>query len=160
MNQPKTYILLAVLLIASGIVWLGYRDTRHKNLVWATDRPILYTPIFYNRDSLMAYAERAFLQDDPEALAVTGAAAYNLRVFDRPALDSLPAITLDDADMMLLHSAWLGYQPAFTVIQYLHQLGLWHHSLPTRGSAAWARTAIISWTCWRRWASASGSFCR
>ena len=112
-------------------MWLGYQDKRHNNIVWVSDRPVLYAPIFYNADSLGSYIEVAFHEDDPEALCIAGTAAYNVRVFDKAALDTLPAVSLDDADIMLLRSAWLGYKPAFTVINYLNDLGLWHRSLPT-----------------------------
>ena len=64
-------------------------------------------------------------------MCIAGTAAYNLQVFDKAAQDSLPFISLEDADIMLLRSAWLGYAPAFTVIHYLDDLGLWSRSLPT-----------------------------
>ena len=119
------------LLIACAIVWLGYRDTRHNSIVWVVDRPVLYAPIFYSADSLNRYIEIAFHEDDPEALCIAGTSAYHLRYFDQAALDTLPAVPLEDADMMLLRSAWMGYKPAFTVINYLNTLGLWSHSIPT-----------------------------
>ena len=54
-----------------------------------------------------------------------------MQIFDKAAQDTLPFITLEDADIMLLRSAHLGYAPAFTIINYLDDLGLWSHSLPT-----------------------------
>ena len=119
------------LLLAYCLIWLGYHDRRHNRIQWVSNRPSLYTPIFYSADSLSYYIDLAFHSDDPEALTVAGTAAYNLRVFDRAALDSLPAVELDDADMMLWRAAQLGYEPAFTVIRFLYDLDLWQHSLPT-----------------------------
>ena len=131
MNHFKKYLCACFVLLAAAVVWLGFRDTRHNRLVWVPNRPTLYAPIFYSADSLYRYIDLAFHTDDLEALTVAGTAAYNLRVFDRAALDSLPAVELDDADMMLIYAAQRGYEPAFTVIGYLNALDLWHHSLPT-----------------------------
>ena len=119
------------LLVACCVVWLGYHDTRHNSIVWVSNRPVLYAPIFYNADSLYYYIDIAFHNDDAEALCITGTSAYHLRLFDKAAYDSLPAVPLEDADMMLWRAAQLGYEPAFTVISYLSALGLWHHSIPT-----------------------------
>jgi len=46
-------------------------------------------------------------------------------------MDTLPAVPLEDAAMMLLGAAWMGYAPAFTVIHYLDELDLWDYSIPT-----------------------------
>ena len=131
-NVASVVLGLLLLLWAALVVWLGYRDTRHNNtIVWAHHIPELYTPIFYNSDSLYHYIFVAYHEDDPEALCIAGTAAYNVQLFDKAAQDSLPFITLEDADIMLLRSAHLGYAPAFTIINYLEDLGLWSHSLPT-----------------------------
>ena len=127
----RLLVVLLALLLAGAVVWCGYHDTRHQSVVWAEHIPSLYVPTFYDSEALEYYISQAYHTDDPEALCVAGTAAYNLRVFDRQALDSLPAVELDDADKMLQAAAFLGYQPAFTVISYLHTLGLWHHSLPS-----------------------------
>lgn len=133
-NVASVVIGFLLLLWAALVVWLGYRDTRHNNTIaWAHHIPNLYTPVFYSADSLYHYIGIAYLQEDedPEAMCIAGTAAYNLQVFDKAAQDSLPFISLEDADIMLLRSAWLGYAPAFTVIYYLDDLGLWSRSLPT-----------------------------
>ena len=131
-NVASVVLGLLLILWAALVVWLGYRDTRHNNtIVWAHHIPELYTPIFYNSDSLYHYIFVAYHEDDPEALCIAGTAAYNVQLFDKAAQDSLPFITLEDADIMLLRSAHLGYAPAFTIINYLEDLGLWSHSLPT-----------------------------
>ena len=112
----------------------GFRAGRrgaHAGLYWVDDIPRLYVPVFYNADSLYYYIEKAYLLnvEDPEAMGVVGTAAYNLRLFDKRALDTLPAVSLEEADM-LLGAAWKGYYPAYTVIHYLDQLDLWCHSVP------------------------------
>ena len=126
----RLLVVLLALLLAGAVVWCGYHDTRHQSVVWAEHIPSLYVPTFYDSEALEYYISQAYHTDDPEALCVAGTAAYNLRVFDRQALDSLPAVELDEADIMLQRSASLGYAPAFTVIHYLDQLDLWHHALP------------------------------
>ena len=130
MNHHKVLLIAFGFLLAGIIVCLGYHDTSHDSIVWVKHRPSLYTPIFYNADSLHRYIDIAFHEDDAEALCIAGTAAYNLRVFDQAALDSLPAVPLEDADVMLLRAASLKYVPAFTVIHYLDRLNLWHHSIP------------------------------
>ena len=127
--------MFLIALILAGAFVSGYRAGRraaHAGMVWVDDIPSPYVPIFYNADSLNRYMDIAFCQkeEDPEAFAIVGTAAYNLRVFDKAALDTLPAVPLEDADMLLLGAAWKGYAPAFTVIHYLDQLDLWHHSIP------------------------------
>ena len=119
----------------AGAFVAGYRAGRnaaHAGMVWCDNIPSLYVPIFYNADSLYHYIDIAYLQEDEdlEAFAIVGTASYNLHFFDKRAHDTLPAVPLEDADMMLLGSAWKGYAPAFTVIHYLDQLDLWHHSIP------------------------------
>ena len=131
MNHIKTYLWALFFCFAGLIIWLGFRDTRHNSIVWCDHIPQLYAPLFYNEDSLLRYIDIAFHEDDAEALTIAGTAAYNLRLFDKAAWDSLPAVELEDADMMLLSAASMGYGPAFTVINYLEDLGLWSHSLPT-----------------------------
>ena len=92
--------------------------------------PTLSAPIFYSHDSLLHYARLAYETEDPEALCITGTSAYHLTLFDKAAADSLTPVSLDEADIMLLRSAELGYEPAFLIIHFLNQLGLWKHSLP------------------------------
>ena len=85
--------------------------------------------IFFNQDSLNAYAELAYLHDDPKGLFVTGAAAY-LRAQDPNFPDSCTTVSLDEADIMLLRAAELGYPDALNLIRCLDAHGQWHHSIP------------------------------
>jgi hypothetical protein len=85
--------------------------------------------IFYNYDSLMWYMERAYKDDDAKALFVTGAAAHLRHQGDMPD-SSLYTVPLDEADIMLLRSAQLNYQPAIDYIHCLYEHNEWSHSLP------------------------------
>lgn len=78
--------------------------------------------VFHNRDSLLYYAERAYLHDDPKGLFITGAAAY-LRIQDPTPFDSLGLTTVptEEADIMLNRAAELGNEDARKLIQCLHE---------------------------------------
>ena len=91
--------------------------------------PYFQTSLYYNNDSLMEYARRAYLEDDAAALCVTGAAAY-LHRNDSAARDTLSVVSLDEADIMLQRSAQLGCSDACRFIHYLDQMNLWKHSIP------------------------------
>ena len=85
--------------------------------------------IYYNDDSLMEYARRAFIDDDPAALYITGTAAY-LHAADSAARDSLSVVPLDEADIMLLRACELGNEKACTFIHELDKQGKWGHYIP------------------------------
>ena len=70
------------------------------------------------------------MHEDPVALAVAGAASYNVRLFDTPAFDSLPAVSLEEADILLLRAAQLHDPSALIYIRFLSDLGLWEHDIP------------------------------
>ena len=85
--------------------------------------------IYYNDDSLMEYARRAYLDDDPAALFITGAASY-LHAADSAARDSLSVVPLDEADIMLQHACEMGYEEACTFIHELDKQDKWEHYIP------------------------------
>ena len=99
-------------------------DAPHPDTV-----PYFANSLYYNNDSLMEYARRAYLDDDADALCVTGAAAY-LHMGDSAALDTLSVVPLDEADIMLIHAVELGSPDARRLIRYLEQVGLWTKSIP------------------------------
>ena len=101
-----------------------------ERLVYVDNIPRLSADIFYSRDSLLIYAQRAYETEDPEALCITATSAYHLRYFDTAAADSLTPISEEDASVMLLRACELGYEPAYIVLHYLDQLGLWSHTVP------------------------------
>lgn len=84
--------------------------------------------LFYNHDSIMFYAERAYMQDDAKGQFVLGAAAYLRRQGDLP--DEIYTLPLNQADSMLIRSAEQGYQPAIDLIRCLNDHEEWHHDLP------------------------------
>ena len=99
-------------------------------LVYVDNIPRLSADIFYSRDSLLIYAQRAYETEDPEALCITATSAYHLHYFDTAAADSLTPVPEEDASVMLSRACELGYEPAYIVLHYLDQLGLWSHTVP------------------------------
>ena len=85
--------------------------------------------LFHNPDSLLYWAERAYMHDDPQGLYITGAAAF-LRIQDSDFPDSIYTVPVDEAEIMLLRSAELGYPDALTLIHCLDAEGCWHHLIP------------------------------
>ena len=86
--------------------------------------------IYANADSLHHYARLAYLDDDPHALCITAVAAYYY-ANDSAAHDSLPLVSLDEADIMLLHAANdLHYRGAYDFIYMLDRHNNWQKSLP------------------------------
>ena len=80
--------------------------------------------LFHNPDSLLYYAERAYLHDDPVGLYVTGAAAY-LRAQDPAFPDSCTTVPLSEASIMLKRAAELGHSDAITLIHCLQESNCW-----------------------------------
>ena len=85
--------------------------------------------LYHNPDSLLYYAERAYLHDDPKGLFVTGAAAY-LRAQDPNFPDSCTTVPLDEARVMLQHASDLGHPDAARLIHCLQSGGCWDSSNP------------------------------
>ena len=77
----------------------------------------------------MEYARRAFIDDDPAALFITGTAAY-LHAADSAARDSLSVVPLDEANIMLLHACELGNEKACAFILELDKQGKWGNYIP------------------------------
>ena len=85
--------------------------------------------IIANPDSLMYYARLAYLEENPKALAITGAAAYYF-LGDQSAQDSLPLVSTDEGAIMLLRAVELGDMDAVWIIKCLVYQRLWTHSVP------------------------------
>ncbi len=81
--------------------------------------------LFWNRDSVMFYAERAFLQDDPKGCFVVGACYYLRQQGELP--DYITIVDQAMADDMLMVSAGNGYQPAIDLIRCLQKNNCWKH---------------------------------
>ena len=87
--------------------------------------------VYFCGDSLRYYAQKAYLEEDAQALFVTGAAAY-MKQYVQEYPDSLPTVPLDEATIMLIRSAELGCQDAFNLIHCLDSEGKWGHSIPEK----------------------------
>ena len=85
--------------------------------------------LYYNGDSLRYYAALAYKDDNPQGLYVTAVASY-ISGFDPDFPDSIYTVPCDEAEIMLLHSAELGYPEALQLIRCLDYHGHWHHSIP------------------------------
>lgn len=81
--------------------------------------------LFFNRDSVNYYAERAFKLDDPKGQFVVGACYYLRLQGQLP--DSIYTVSREVADSMLIYSAAQNYQPAIDLIHCLHNHGSWGH---------------------------------
>ena len=84
--------------------------------------------LFHNPDSIAYYAELAYRYEDPKGLYVMGVAARLRAAGTLP--DSITTVPMDEADIMLLRSAELGYPDAIKAIKCLAEHGCWNHSIP------------------------------
>ena len=121
-NVAKHVSLALLGLFFIGVFVCGYR---------AASSPVeVSSSVFCDPDSLLYYAERAYMDDDPRGLFITGAAAYLKWQGDLPDSLGLTTVSRDEADIMLLRAAELGSEDAKNLILCLHKNGCWHHSLP------------------------------
>ena len=106
--------------------------TRSNNKVSTEDapRPVnISLSLFHNPDSLAYYAQKAYLEEDPKGLYVTGVASY-LALFDEWP-DSLTTVSYEDEGwLMIWRSAQLGYPDALQLIHCMDASGIWQHSIP------------------------------
>ena len=80
--------------------------------------------LFYDRDSVMYYAERAYELDDPKGCFVVGACYFLRRQGDLP--DYITTVkTQKEAQEMLLISAGQDYKPAKDAIHCLRESNQW-----------------------------------
>ena len=80
--------------------------------------------LFHNPDSLLFWAERAYMHDDPQGLYITGAAAF-LRIQDSDFPDSCTTVPVEEARIMLKRAAELGSEDARQLIHCLRSEGCW-----------------------------------
>lgn len=130
--MKKTLVFIGIVFASLVVVW-GYKDgATSKELVSkpVDGEPVLISKkLFYNPDSLSYYAALAYKDDDPKGLFVTGA-TYYLRQEDPEFLPGYPTPDKEEADIMLLHSADLGYPDAIQFIHCMAEHGCWNHSMP------------------------------
>lgn len=90
-----------------------------KGLGEGSSQPVqVSASLFHNPDSLLFYAEKAYLEDDAYGLYVTGAAAF-LRENNPDFPDSCTTVPLDEARIMLLRAAELGNEDAKNLVHCL-----------------------------------------
>lgn len=122
-GKKLSIFLIGALLLIACIC--GY----HKGAVASEPTPLTFSrALYFNGDSLRYYAQKAYLEEDPHALFVTGAAAYMSRYADLP--DTLPTVSLDEGAIMLLRAAELGERDAVTLIHCLDAENAWGYSIP------------------------------
>ena len=121
-KKLSIFLICALLLIACIC---GY----HKGAAANEPAPLSFSrALYFNGDSLRIYAQKAYLEEDPHALFVTGAAAYMSRYANLP--DTLPTVSLDEGAIMLLRAAELGERDAVSLIHCLEAEHCWGHSIP------------------------------
>ena len=81
--------------------------------------------IFFNRDSVMYYAELGYEHDDPYGLFVIGACYYLRTQGELP--DYISTVSHEEADKALMASAMFGCPEAIDLIQCLKANGGWKH---------------------------------
>ncbi len=130
-HMKRFDIFFGVLICALLPLLSGYRAGRKQAApVDPGYYTIEYNPaVFHSPDSLHYYMERAFLYDDPDALGITGTAAF-LFYTDTAAWDSLPIVSISEGTFMLLRASDLGSADASYVIECLQYHGLWPRELP------------------------------
>ena len=128
----RIFLILFIAYCACDVVWHGYQAGVREQEYVAPGilKPYVPNCVYYNRDSLLYYAHLAYTEEEPVALCITGVSSYLLNIFDPAASDSLTAVPLDEADIMLLRSSELGCEAACLFIYYFKQRGIWKHALP------------------------------
>ena len=128
MSSFSKCIIALLALIALLTIGLGYK-AGVKNSV-PENRPVEISLSFYhNQDTLNAYARKAYEEEDPKGLYVTGVASY-LALFDEWP-DSLTTVDYnDDGWLMIWRAAQLGYPDALQLIHCMSASGIWQHSIP------------------------------
>ena len=119
----KYFYLLAITctLLVSAFT-CGYKKA-NKVVYAEPDAVDIPASLFFNRDSVLYYAERAYRLDDPKGQFVVGACYYLRAQGDLP--DYIYAVSHDEADSMLIFSAAQNYQPAINLIHCLHNHDCW-----------------------------------
>ena len=98
---------------------------------WGNKQSISSMPVdmpaslFADRDSVLYYAERAYLQNDPKGCFVVGACYYLNERGELP--DYIYTVDQAQADTFLMISAAQKYTPAIEFIHYLVNDGSWQH---------------------------------
>ena len=118
-------LLLLVALTCTLFMACTSKNPKSANRLSTDNLPVdVRASVVYNPDSLLHYARLAYLEDDPQGLFITGAAAY-LRAQDPDFPDSCTTVPLWEASIMLKHASDLGHSDAARLIRCLQEGGCW-----------------------------------
>ena len=121
----KKYTIFKILLFTCTLFLLCTCGNRSKASKGDESHPtVVSKSLFHNPDSLLFWAERAYVHEDPQGLFITGAAAY-LRAQDPDFPDSCTTVPLWEAGIMLLRAAELGNADAQNLIHCMQESGVW-----------------------------------
>ncbi|MCR5533109.1 MAG: hypothetical protein K6F10_04435 [Paludibacteraceae bacterium] len=130
--MKKTLVFIGIVFAALVVVW-GYKDeAKSKEAVSRPEdgEPVFISKkLFFNPDSLNYYAAIAYKDDDPKGLFVTGM-TYYLKESYSEFIPGYPTPNKEDADIMILHSADLGYPDAIQFIHCMAKNGCWDYCMP------------------------------
>ena len=121
----KKYTIFKILLFTCTLFLLCTCGNRSKASKGDESHPtVVSKSLFHNPDSLLFWAERAYMHDDPKGLYITGAAAF-LRIEDPDFPDSCTTVPVEEARIMLLRAAELGNADAQNLIHCMQESGVW-----------------------------------
>ena len=86
--------------------------------------------ILCNRDSMLYYAERAYLDNDPKALFLTAAGYYAKSNGLYPDTLYIPTVDRQTAEEFLYLSASMDFPPAVRLVNLLRLQGEWAYAVP------------------------------
>ena len=132
-NSNDIIIGFTCALVAMLITSWGYSigvQSKTQSFKPENDEPILIDKaLFYCQDSIIIYGDKAFYENDPKGLFVTGMAAQ-LKADDPDYPDYLPTVDRAEGEELILEAANLGYPEAIQYIYCRHKFGLWRLPLP------------------------------
>ena len=124
------YIYTFLILAACMVAGIGYNRgiTDYVASEW---QPVALPPsILFNRDSVLHYAEQAYLDNEPKALFITAAGYYAQANGLYPDTVSVPVIDRKTAEQFLFLSALMDYPPAIRLVRNLRANGDWPYIYP------------------------------
>ena len=131
MDMPNSPLkALKFLLFTCTILCVSCTCSNNKVSMEDEPRPVnISLALYHNQDSLNAYAQKAYLEEDPKGLYVTGVASY-LALFDEWP-DSLTTVSYEDEGwLMIWRAAQLNFPDAVQLIHCMDASGIWNHSIP------------------------------
>ena len=131
MDMPNSLVkALKFLLFTCTTLCVSCTCSNNKVSTEDEPRPVnISLALYHDRDSLAFYAQKAYEEEDPKGLYVTGVASY-LALFDEWP-DSLTTVSYEDEGwLMIWRAAQLNYSDAVQLIHCMDASGIWNHSIP------------------------------